>query len=97
MYFFLTLFLGWILLNFLITSLELVLQLPSDFLRSPIFAYIFIGYFVCILLHIKSPFIDEKNESPFVSMKKIDLKLFFKDIYYAIWWPYYIVRALKKK
>lgn len=97
MYFLLTIFIGWLLLNFLIITLEFIFQLPTGFIKEPVFLYVFIGYFVCMLLRIRSPFINETNENPFKSLEKIDLNLFFKDIYYAIWWPYYIVRALKKK
>jgi uncharacterized metal-binding protein len=97
MYFLITIFLGWLLLNFIVTSIELIFQLPSGSIKDPVFMYVFIGYFVSMVLHIKSPFINEKKENPFTSLKKIEINLFFKDLYYAIWWPYYIVRELKKK
>jgi hypothetical protein len=96
MFFILTVFLGWFLLNLALTLVETALQLPSGFLKEPFWMYTFIGYIVMIIYGIKSPFVITRTESPFTSIKKIEIKLFFKDIYYAIWWPYYIIKGLKK-
>lgn len=97
MFFILTVFLGWAVLNFIITSIEIFFELPKGFLKQPFWTYTFIGYIVMIIYKVKSPFVTKEKESPFITIKKIDMKLFFKDIYYAIWWPYYIIEGFKGK
>lgn len=47
------------------------------------------------IYQIKSPLLTS-GKNPFESMKNIELKLFFKDLYYAAWWPYYILRNINK-
>ena len=50
------------------------------------FLYVAIGYLVMLNLKINTPMTK-------AGFKKISLTLFFKDIYYAIWWPYYLLNA----
>ncbi len=96
MFFITTVFLGWTLLNLILTSIEFIIDLPTGFLKNPFWLYTIIGYIVMIIYGVKSPFVTKENESPYISVKKIDLKLFFKDVYYAIWWPYYVFKDLRK-
>ncbi len=89
MYFFFTVFIGWSLLSLFIGFIEIIFGLNPESLINTILIYIVVGNVVMIIYKIKSPF-NQLGENPFIAMKKIELTLFFKEVYYAIWWPYYI-------
>jgi hypothetical protein len=91
MYFIATIFIGWAILNTCIGMLEFLFQLEPGDIQEVVLIYIIIGYMVMFLYKIKSPLTPKDNQHPLFSMKKIELNLFFKDLYYAIWWPYYIL------
>jgi hypothetical protein len=93
MYFFFTVFIGWSLLSLCVGFIEIIFGFQPESLKNTILIYIVVGNIVMILYKIKSPF-NQLGENPFIALKKIDLKLFFKDVYYAIWWPYYITNNI---
>lgn len=97
MFFLITIFLGWFLINLALSGIEFLFNIPNGFLKDPFWYYSFIGYVVMIICGIKSPFITNSTESPFTSVKRIEMKLFFKDVYYSMWWPYYIFKKISKK
>lgn len=80
-----TIAIGWALVGNLIDAIIFFLGFDHE-LKSFMFAYIFIGYMVAMYCKIKMPL----TQKPVNEYKKIEFKLFFKDIYYALWWPYYL-------
>lgn len=95
MYFIFTILLGWMIISLLISIIETIFQLNPGYIKDPTMIYILIGYCVMAILGIKSPLTKNKG-NPFTEYKTIEIKIFFQDIYYAIWWPCYILRKLKK-
>ncbi len=94
MFFILTIIVGWGILDIALSLIEIILGVEPGAIKQIIFFYIVIGYLVMSIYGIKSPFLQEK-EPPFSAVKSIDLKTFFNDIYYAVWWPYYILNSRK--
>ena len=94
MYYLGTILLGWLLINFFLNLITSFLGIDS--INNYVFFYILFGYIVMSIKNIPSPMNNYKvlttEDSPFNHMKKIELKLFFKELYYALWWPYYLVR-----
>lgn len=91
MYYIATIIIGWSILNFLINTFSSLLGIES--LYYYFLTYVIIGYIVMGLKKIPSP-MQTKNpsESPVNNMKSLELKLFFKEVYYILWWPYYLIR-----
>lgn len=96
MYFILTLFIGFTFLNIIISFFEIILDIQSVIFQGWFLTYLIIGYFIMFLLKISSPLNPKNNKNLFLTIKKIELKLFFTDIYYAIWWPYYLFKKNNK-
>ncbi|NCQ51631.1 hypothetical protein GW796_07000 [archaeon] len=91
MYFLATVFIGWNILNLFLAFIEYLFEMTPNSLSDVIFIYIFVGYLVMMIYKVKSPLV-KNNENPFTSFKSLEFKLFFKDIYFALWWPYYIIK-----
>lgn len=94
MYYVATLVLGWFIINFLLNLINSFLGIES--LNNYVFFYILIGYIIMSIKKIPSPLNNNKittpEDTPFNNMKSIELKLFFKELYCASWWPYYLLR-----
>ena len=100
MFFLLTVILGWLILDFSIGEIEILFDLAPGTVKDFLIIYIVIGYIVMSFYNIKSPLLITKEgskENPLFAFKNIELGLFFKDIYYAIWWPYYIIRNFEQE
>ena len=95
MYFLGTIFLGWIILKTILHLFCLVFDLNVDSVYFIINWYVIIGYFVMYFYDIKSPLVLH-SKTIMYDLKTISLKRFFHDIYYAVWWPYYIWTNLNK-
>ncbi len=91
-----TIIVGWLIFNFLVRLISTILGFNADDMQTFLSVYLIIGFCIMNIYKIQSPLITSKNK-PFETIKKIELKLFFKDLYFAAWWPYYIVRNLKNK
>jgi hypothetical protein len=94
MYYVSTIILGWIIVNFIVNLINSFLGIES--LTSYFFFYVLIGYIIMSIKKIPSPMNNGKvvtqEDSPYNNMKSIQLNLFFKEIYYTLWWPYYLIR-----
>ena len=95
MFYMLTVMLGWMIINIVLNIIAFIFGLNFS-LTHYFLIYIIIGYIVMSVKQIISPLYQgseiKKTGNPFDSFKKIELKLFFKDVYYASWWPYYLLR-----
>lgn len=91
----LTVVIGWMIINIFLNIISSILGLGFS-LTHYFLVYVVIGYMVMSVKKIVSPLYQgieiEKTGNPFSAFKKIELVLFFKDIYYASWWPYYLLR-----
>lgn len=93
----LTIIIGWLCLSLASDVIEMLLELTPGTIKNPFTYYVLIGYVVTLALNIPSPLnVGRTENSFFPHLGKINLKLFFLDIYYAVWWPYYLIRLLKK-
>ena len=94
MYYISTLILGWVIISFITNFIYSFLGIES--LNNYFFFYVLIGYVVMSIKKIPSPMNNGKTitqeDSPFNNMKSIQLNLLFKEIYYTLWWPYYLIR-----
>jgi len=92
MYYISTILIGWVMLNFAINLLSALIGFS---LNNYILVYIIIGYVVMSIKKVPSPLNNYEplspDNSPMHKMKSIQLNLFFKEIYYTLWWPYYIL------
>lgn len=95
MFYILTVIIGWMIINIFLNTIEAILGLGFS-LNYYFLIYIVIGYIVMSIKKIISPLYQvnemEKTGNPFNAFKKIEVKLFLKDVYYASWWPYYLLR-----
>lgn len=94
MFYMATVILGWFIINFFLNLINSFLEIDS--FNNYVFFYILIGYIIMSLKKIPSPLNNNKvttpEDTPFKNIKSIEINLFFKELYYAAWWPYYLLR-----
>lgn len=106
--FYVTIILGWCSISLLINLIGSLIGIDVEILsqiKSYFSIYVAIGFAVMFILKIKTPldsmlkelYIPEKKEKE--DLNKYNyyycFKIFFMDIYYAMWWPYYIIKKIK--
>lgn len=93
MYYLATLFVGWLSLNIMMNLLS---SLIGFSINNYILIYIIIGFIVMSIKKIPSPLNGNEpvsyENSPADKINRIEFKLFFKEIYYTLWWPYYLLQ-----